>query len=138
MPYVIVGDAGFYQRAAVKDALALLRLSASPDDRQSDEAFRRVANKPARGLGAKALGLVEVEAGWREVSLLAAVETPTCRRRPAPGCASFCDTLRATGAEPTDPVAAPVAAARAHRLPGHAAPEPGRRRRGAAGERAAS
>ncbi|WP_338421825.1 3'-5' exonuclease, partial [Acetobacter fallax] len=53
VPYEIVGDVGFYQRTAVKDALALLTLSSWPDERQSDEAFRRVANKPARGLGAK-------------------------------------------------------------------------------------
>ena len=100
VPYVIVGDAGFYQRTAVKDALALLRLSTSPDDRQSDEAFRRVANKPARGLGAKALGLVEVEAGWRELSLLAAVEHADLPKAAGARLRIFCDTLRATGAEP--------------------------------------
>lgn len=32
VPYVIVGDVGFYQRAEIKDALALLRLAARPDD----------------------------------------------------------------------------------------------------------
>src|SRR5208282_5223519 len=36
IPYVIVGDVGFYQRAEIKDALAILRLAATPDDRQSD------------------------------------------------------------------------------------------------------
>ena len=30
IPYVIVGDVGFYQRAEIKDALAFLRLSATP------------------------------------------------------------------------------------------------------------
>ena len=99
VPYVIVGDTGFYQRAVVKDALALLRLSASPDDRQSDEAFRRVANRPARGLGAKALGLVEVEAGWRGISLLAAVEHADLPKAAGARLRAFCDTLRATGAE---------------------------------------
>ena len=39
VPYVIVGDVGFYQRAEIKDALALLRLAACPDDYQSDEAL---------------------------------------------------------------------------------------------------
>src|SRR5271168_1872031 len=38
IPYVLIGDVAFYQRAEIKDALALLRLSANPDDRQSDEA----------------------------------------------------------------------------------------------------
>ena len=100
VPYTIVGDTGFYQRASVKDALALLRLSASPDDRQSDEAFRRVANKPARGIGAKALGLVEVEAGWRDVSLLTAIETTALPKAAAARLREFVDIVRAVGRDP--------------------------------------
>ncbi|WP_312030546.1 3'-5' exonuclease [Methylosinus sp. H3A] len=75
IPHVIVGDVGFYQRAEVKDALALLRLAATPDDRQSDEAFRRVINEPRRGFGAKAMQAVETEASFRNVSLLRAIDT---------------------------------------------------------------
>jgi superfamily I DNA/RNA helicase len=33
IPYRLVGDVGFYARAEIKDALALLRLAAMPDDR---------------------------------------------------------------------------------------------------------
>ena len=54
IPYVLVGDVGFYQRAEIKDALALLRLSATPDSPQGDEAFRRIINVPPRGFGPKA------------------------------------------------------------------------------------
>jgi DNA helicase-2/ATP-dependent DNA helicase PcrA len=75
VPHVIVGDVGFYQRAEIKDALALLRLAATPDDRQSDEAFRRVINEPRRGFGAKAMEAVESEASLRGVSLLSALDT---------------------------------------------------------------
>ena len=39
---------------------------ATPDDRQSDEAFRRVINVPRRGFGAKALQILENEAAWRK------------------------------------------------------------------------
>ena len=46
VPYVIVGDVGFYQRAEIKDALALLRLAARPDDYQSDEAFPPHGQRP--------------------------------------------------------------------------------------------
>jgi len=49
IPHVLVGDIGFYQRAEIKDALALVRLAANPDSPQADEAFRRVINVPARG-----------------------------------------------------------------------------------------
>ena len=75
IPYRLVGDVGFYARAEVKDALALLRLAAMPDDRQSDEAFRRVINEPRRGFGAKAIAILERDASFFDVSLLKAVET---------------------------------------------------------------
>lgn len=75
VPYVIVGDVGFYQRAEIKDALALLKLSLHPDTPQSDEAFRRVCNTPTRGLGTKAMVALEDEADFRRSSLLCAVET---------------------------------------------------------------
>ncbi len=97
IPYAIVGDAGFYQRAGVKDALALLRLSAFPDSRQSDEAFRRVANKPPRGLGAKALGSIEVEAGWRDISLFAAIETTTLPKAVSVKLMAFAAVVRQVG-----------------------------------------
>jgi len=48
IPYRLVRDVGFYARAEIKDAFALLRLAAMPGDRQSDEAFRRVINQPRR------------------------------------------------------------------------------------------
>jgi DNA helicase II / ATP-dependent DNA helicase PcrA len=53
----------------------LLRLAAMPDDRQSDEAFRRVINEPRRGFGAKAIEILERDASFFGVSLLKAVET---------------------------------------------------------------
>jgi len=97
VPYVLVGDVGFYQRATIKDALALLRLAVSPDDRQSDEAFRRVCNTPARGLGPKAQATIEAEAGWRGVSLLRAVETAPLTPKVRSGALAFADAIRAAG-----------------------------------------
>ena len=75
IPYRLIGDVGFYARAEIKDALALLRLAAMPDDRQSDEAFRRVINEPRRGFGSKAIEVLERDAAFFGVSLLKAVET---------------------------------------------------------------
>ena len=48
IPSVLGGDVGFSSRAEIKDALALLRLSATPDSPQGDEAFRRTINIPPR------------------------------------------------------------------------------------------
>jgi superfamily I DNA/RNA helicase len=74
IPYVLIGDVGFYQRAEIKDALALLRIASTPDDAQSNEAVRRVINVPARAFGPKTLEVLETEAEWRQVSLLRALE----------------------------------------------------------------
>ena len=52
LAYRIVGGFRFYERAEVRDALAYLRLIASPND---DLAFERIWNTPKRGLGDKTL-----------------------------------------------------------------------------------
>ncbi len=52
IPYKIVGSLRFYEREEIKDALALLSLCAN---RKDEVAFRRVVNKPPRGIGAKSL-----------------------------------------------------------------------------------
>lgn len=54
-PYRIYGGMSFYQRKEVKDALAYLRLAVNPND---EEAFRRVINYPARGIGKTTLDKV--------------------------------------------------------------------------------
>jgi len=46
--YRIVGTLRFYEREEVKDVLSLLRLLANPRD---EVAFRRMVNKPSRGIG---------------------------------------------------------------------------------------
>ena len=48
IPYRIYGGLSFYQRKEVKDVVAYMRLAVNPDD---DEAFKRVINYPARGIG---------------------------------------------------------------------------------------
>ncbi|MEN3168423.1 3'-5' exonuclease [Gluconobacter sp. OJB] len=97
IPYEIVGDVGFYQRASVKDVLALLSLAAHPNDRQSDEAFRRVANKPARGLGTKALGAIELVAESQGTSLMEAVAHTRLPAKCAAALETFVRTIRAIG-----------------------------------------
>ena len=70
IPYVLIGDVGFYHRAEIKDALALLRLLVTPNDTQADEALRRVINVPPRGFGPKAMDELEQEAAFRQSSLM--------------------------------------------------------------------
>jgi DNA helicase II / ATP-dependent DNA helicase PcrA len=100
-PYRLVGDVGFYARAEIKDALALLRLAAMPDDRQSNEAFRRVINEPRRGFGAKAIEILERDAGFFDVSLLKAVETAALPPKTKEAGLQFVEHIRAVAGDTT-------------------------------------
>ncbi len=48
IPYRVVGGLRFYERAEIRDAVAYLRVIASPAD---DLAFERIINVPKRGIG---------------------------------------------------------------------------------------
>ena len=48
IPYRIYGGLSFYQRKEIKDIIAYFRLVVNPDD---EEAFKRIINYPARGIG---------------------------------------------------------------------------------------
>ena len=50
IPYVVVGSLKFYEREEIKDALSYLALCANPKDEIS---FRRIVNRPSRGIGEK-------------------------------------------------------------------------------------
>lgn len=55
IPYVIVGSLRFFEREEVKDVLAWLELVAN---HKNEVAFRRIVNKPARGVGGRTQGSV--------------------------------------------------------------------------------
>jgi len=66
IPYRIWGGLSFYQRKEIKDVIAYLRLVGNPAD---EEAFKRVINYPARGIGSTTLGRLTAAAAEHEVSL---------------------------------------------------------------------
>ncbi|EJX06967.1 ATP-dependent DNA helicase PcrA [gut metagenome] len=66
MPYKIYGGLSFYQRKEVKDAISYFRLVVNPND---EEAFKRVINYPARGIGDTTVGKLLAAAAQHGVSL---------------------------------------------------------------------
>ena len=66
MPYKIYGGLSFYQRKEVKDVIAYFRLAVNPND---EEAFKRVINYPARGIGDTTVSKIVGAAVMHGVSL---------------------------------------------------------------------
>jgi len=77
IPYRIYGGLKFFERAEIKDAMAYLRLVASPQD---DSSFERVVNLPARGLGDKSLQKIRDIARAQSCSLFSAAEQ-ACQKK---------------------------------------------------------
>ena len=65
IPYRVYGGLSFYQRKEIKDVLAYLRLLINNDDEQ---AFKRIINFPARGIGLTTLNKISIEAKNNSVS----------------------------------------------------------------------
>lgn len=66
LPYKIYGGLSFYQRKEIKDVIAYFRLAVNPND---EEAFKRVLNYPARGIGDTTLNKIIDAANLHDVSL---------------------------------------------------------------------
>lgn len=66
MPYRIYGGLSFYQRKEIKDVIAYFRLVVNPND---EEAFKRIINYPARGIGDTTVGKIIAAATEHNVSL---------------------------------------------------------------------
>ena len=73
LPYKIYGGLSFYQRKEIKDVISYFRLAVNPND---EEAFKRVLNYPARGIGDTTLNKVIDAAAQHHVSLWMVLEEP--------------------------------------------------------------
>lgn len=69
LPYVIYSGNSFFERAEVKDMMAYFKLAVNLND---DESFKRVVNKPARGIGDTSLAALTAAAVEHKTSLFKA------------------------------------------------------------------
>lgn len=73
LPYRVLSGLSFYDRAEVKDMVAYFRLVTNPLD---NEAFKRIINLPARGIGATSIGYLEAAANAAHMSLMETIMGP--------------------------------------------------------------
>lgn len=73
IPYIIYSGNSFFERAEVKDLMSYFKLAVNPAD---DEAFKRVVNKPARGIGDTSLAGLQAAAMDKHLSFMQAVYEP--------------------------------------------------------------
>lgn len=74
--FQIYGGMSFYQRKEIKDVVAYLRLIVNPND---EEAFKRIINYPARGIGNTTVNKIAADAREQGISMWdAAAAVPKC------------------------------------------------------------
>lgn len=89
LPYMIYSGNSFFERAEVKDLMAYFKLCVNPSD---DESFKRVVNKPARGIGDTTLAAIEEIARNSHIPLFEAAAG-------VPKVAAFLEMIRSFNAE---------------------------------------
>ncbi|MFA6890638.1 MAG: UvrD-helicase domain-containing protein [Sphaerochaetaceae bacterium] len=90
IPYKVVGALKFYDREQVKDGLSLMYLLCNRKDVVS---FRRMVNKPSRGIGKTALAAIEATAEANGNDYIEALRNASLTGKAKDGALSFYDLL---------------------------------------------
>lgn len=90
IPYVIVGSLKFYEREEIKDAVALLSLVANA---KNEVAFRRIINKPVRGIGKKSQDNI-INAAFASSSNLFEVDDVKLTKKALASYKDFCTAIK--------------------------------------------
>lgn len=102
VPYKIYRGHSFFDRKEIKDLLAYFRLVVNPRD---DEAFKRIINYPARGIGEVTVGRIAAAAReksasmWETVEAMAAEAVTTEEKTLAKRTAAFAGLIRSLALE---------------------------------------
>ena len=101
IPYMIYSGNSFFERAEVKDMMAYFKLAVNLND---DESFKRVVNKPTRGIGDTSLNALMMAARDNQVSLFKAAWLESLENYGLKGAAitkirAFCSLMDKTAQE---------------------------------------
>ena len=77
IPYRIYGGLSFYQRKEIKDIIAYFRFVVNPND---EEAFKRIINYPARGIGNTTVQKIATAAQTNGVSYWEVIKNPVAHQ----------------------------------------------------------
>ncbi|MDR0320843.1 MAG: ATP-dependent helicase [Treponema sp.] len=91
IPYRVVGSLKFYEREEIKDALALLSFLVNPRD---EVAFRRVVNKPTRGVGGVTVDKIVEEAISNSGNLMETGSSIECSQKARKGLDEFFKAIK--------------------------------------------
>ena len=97
LPYMIYSGNSFFERAEVKDMMAYFKLVVNIND---DESFKRIVNKPARGIGDTSLAALAAAAHMHGTSLFKAaysddLETFGLKQAAVRKIRDFCNMINA-------------------------------------------
>lgn len=97
LPYMIYSGNSFFERAEVKDMMAYFKLVVNIND---DESFKRIVNKPARGIGDTSLAALTAAAHMHQTSLFKAaysddLETFGLKQAAVRKIRDFCNMINA-------------------------------------------
>jgi len=95
IPYTVVGSLKFYEREEIKDALDWLAFIANPKDEIS---FRRIINKPARGIGNTSQDKI-IDGTNESSSILDSCKKTKLTKKAAEGVKNFCELFEEFSSE---------------------------------------
>jgi len=105
IPHRIVGSLRFYEREEIKDSLALLAFLVNPRD---EVAFRRIVNKPTRGVGAATVDKLTEASGKYNGNLIEASRAMDCSAKARKGLNKFIKVIEDAANLLANPAQPPV------------------------------
>ena len=101
IPYMIYSGNSFFERAEVKDMMAYFKLAVNLND---DESFKRIVNKPSRGIGDTSLNALYAAARDHQLPLFQAAALPNLEDYGLKGAAigkirTFCSFMEKAAGE---------------------------------------